>query len=153
MQALLGYLLLLILAWALSDDRRVIPWRTVAGGLALQVLLALLLTRVGPARDTVLLLNRAADALQEATDQGTGFLFGYLGGGKLPFVETSPGSAFILAFKILPLVLVISALSALMFHWRILAGGHVGVRGAAAAERSASTGRSRWRRRCISSSA
>lgn len=120
MQAFLGYPLLLLLAWALSDDRRAIPWRTVAGGLALQVVLALLLTRVGPARDAVLLLNRAADALQAATDQGTAFLFGYLGGGKLPFAETAPGGAFILAFKILPLVLVISALSALLFHWRIL---------------------------------
>ncbi len=120
MQALLGYPLLLALAWALSADRRAIPWRTVAGGLVLQVLLALLLTRVGPARDAVLLLNGAADALQTATDQGTGFLFGYLGGGKLPFAETTPGGAFILAFKILPLVLVISALSALLFHWRIL---------------------------------
>ena len=120
MQALLGYPLLLTLAWALSADRRAIPWRTVAGGLALQVLLALLLTRVGLARDAVLLLNRGADALQAATDQGTAFLFGYLGGGKLPFVEASPGGAFILAFKILPLVLVISAISSLLFHWRVL---------------------------------
>ncbi len=120
MQALLGYPLLLAIAWALSEDRRAIPWRTVVGGLALQILLAILLTRVGPARDAVLLLNRGADALQTATDQGTAFLFGYLGGGKLPFVETMPGGAFILAFKILPLVLVISALSALLFHWRVL---------------------------------
>ena len=120
MQALLGYVLLLALAWAASEDRRAIPWRTVAAGLGLQVVLALLLTRFGPARQAVLLLNSGADALQVATDQGTGFLFGYLGGGKLPFVETTPGSSLILAFKILPLVLVISAISALMFHWRLL---------------------------------
>ena len=120
MQALAGYPLLLALAWALGEDRRRVPWRTVIGGLLLQVLLALLLTRVGPARDAVLLLDHGADALQLATDQGTAFLFGYLGGGKLPFVETSPGGAFILAFKILPLVLVISALSALLFHWGVL---------------------------------
>lgn len=120
MQAIAGFVLLLGLAWALSEDRGAIPWRTVAGGIGLQILLALLLTRVGPARDAVLLLNRGADALQLATDQGTAFLFGYLGGGALPFLETRPGGAFILAFKILPLVLVISALSALLFHWRVL---------------------------------
>ena len=120
MQALAGFPILLGLAWVLSEDRRAIPWRTVAAGIFLQIVLALLLTRVGAARDLVLLLVRAADALQAATDDGTAFLFGYLGGGKLPFVELQRGGAFILAFKILPLVLVISALSGLLFHWGIL---------------------------------
>ena len=122
MQALVGFPALLALAWALSDDRRSIPWRTVMSGIALQIGLALLLTRVGTAREIVLVLVRAADALQAATDEGTAFLFGYLGGGRLPFVEMQPGGAFILAFKILPLVLVISAISGLLFHWRILQG-------------------------------
>ena len=120
MQALAGFPLLLGLAWALSEDRRAIPWRTVLAGIALQMGLAVLLTRVGAARDAVLLLVRAADALQSATDQGTAFLFGYLGGGPLPFLETHPGGALILAFKILPLVLVISAISALLFQWGVL---------------------------------
>ncbi len=120
MQAVAGFALLLGLAWALSENRRAIPWRTVLAGIALQIALALLLTRVEAARDVVLLLVRAADALQSATDQGTAFLFGYLGGGPLPFLETHPGGAFILAFKILPLVLVISAISALLFQWGVL---------------------------------
>ena len=120
MQALAGFPLLLGLAWALSEDRRAIPWRTVLAGIALQMVLAVLLTRVGAARDAVLLLVRAADALQSATDQGTAFLFGYLGGGPLPFLETHPGGALVLAFKILPLVLVISAISALLFQWGVL---------------------------------
>ena len=120
MQALAGFPLLLGLAWALSENRRAIPWRTVLAGIALQLALAVLLTRVGAARDAVLLLVRAADALQSATDQGTAFLFGYLGGGPLPFLETHPGGALILAFKILPLVLVISAISALLFQWGVL---------------------------------
>ena len=120
MQALAGFPLLLGLVWALSEDRRAVPWRTVLAGIALQIVLAVLLTRVAGARDVVLLLVRAADALQSATDQGTAFLFGYLGGGPLPFLETHPGGAFILAFKILPLVLVISAISALLFQWGVL---------------------------------
>lgn len=68
----------------------------------------------------ILLLNDAAGALQDATDAGSAFLFGYLGGGALPFPELRPGGSVILAFKILPLVLVISALSALLFHWGVL---------------------------------
>ena len=120
MQGLLGIVALLALAWACSEDRRRIRWRTVVTGLGLQAGLALLLILFPPAQSVILLLNRAALSLQDATDAGTGFLFGYLGGGALPFVETSPGSSFILAFKILPLVLVISAISALLFHWGVM---------------------------------
>ena len=120
MQALLGYAVLVGFAASLSEDRRRIPWRAVAGGLGLQWLLALLLLRVPAAQRVVLLLNDGAGALQRATDEGAGFLFGYLGGADLPFAETHPGASFILAFKLLPLVLVISAIGALLFHWRVL---------------------------------
>jgi len=125
MRGLLGILLLLFLAWALGEWRRVeperrIPWRTVVAGLMLQAALAILLLRFPLASHVLLLLNRAALALQEATDRGTAFVFGYLGGGTLPFVETAPGASFILAFKVLPLVLTISALSALLYYWRVL---------------------------------
>jgi concentrative nucleoside transporter, CNT family len=125
MRGLLGILLLLFLAWALGEWRRGererrIPCRTVIAGLMLQAALAILLLRFPLASHVLLLLNRAALALQEATDRGTAFVFGYLGGGTLPFVETAPGASFILAFKVLPLVLTISALSALLYYWRVL---------------------------------
>jgi CNT family concentrative nucleoside transporter len=115
----------LLLAWALGERRhgdnpQRIPWRTVVAGLALQVMLALLLLRFPPASHALLMLNKLALALQEATDQGTAFVFGYLGGGALPFTETSAGASFILAFKVLPLVLIISALSALLYYWGVL---------------------------------
>ena len=125
MRGVLGIFVLLFLAWAFGErrpgDRRLpIPWRTVFAGLALQTLLALLLIRLPPASYALLLLNQAALALQEATDHGTAFVFGYLGGAALPFVETHPGASFILAFKVLPLVLIISALSSLLYYWGVL---------------------------------
>ncbi len=120
MQALIGIPLFFLLAWLLSENRRRIPWRTVAGGIGLQWVLALLLLHAPPARAAVLLLNRGMDALQRATDAGTGFVFGYLGGNGLPFAENHPGASFILAFKILPLVIIISALSAVLQYWGIL---------------------------------
>jgi CNT family concentrative nucleoside transporter len=124
MRGALGFLLLLVLAWALRERRseygRRVPWRAVIAGLVLQIALAVLLLRLPPVSRVLLLFNRAALALQAATDQGTAFVFGYLGGGKLPFTETSPGASFILAFKVLPLVLVISALSALLYYWGVL---------------------------------
>jgi Na+ dependent nucleoside transporter N-terminus len=125
MRGVLGIVLLLALAWALGERRRStrerrIPWRTVIVGIGLQAMLAVLLMRFAPASNVFLLLNKAALALQQATDHGTAFVFGYLGGGALPFVETAPGASFILAFKVLPLVLTISALSALLYYCGIL---------------------------------
>ncbi len=120
MRGLIGWLALLGLAWLLSENRRQIPWRVVAGGIVLQVALAVLMIDVPPARGAILLLNGLVDALQRATDDGTSFLFGYLGGAPLPFAEIHPGSSLILAFKILPLVLVISAIGSLLFHWGVL---------------------------------
>jgi CNT family concentrative nucleoside transporter len=124
MRGLLGILVLLVLAWVVRERRgeygRRILWRTVVAGIALQVVLAVLLLRFPGVSRVLLLLNRGALALQEATDRGTAFVFGYLGGAKLPFTETTPGASFILAFKVLPLVLMISALSALLYYWGIL---------------------------------
>ena len=120
MRGLLGLVALLAIAWILSEDRRRIPWRTVATGVALQLALAALLLGFPPARSAIFLLNDGATALQNATQIGTSFVFGYLGGPPLPFAETHPGASFILAFQALPLVLTISALASLLFYWGVL---------------------------------
>ena len=137
MRGLLGIGFLLLLAWVLSEDRRRIPWRTVLGGLALQWGLALLLLRAPGTTRVLLALNHVADAVQAASEAGSGFVFGYLGGGALPFAETSPGASYILAFRALPMVLVISMLaarSASMGRWR--------------SARRCMFSWARWRRRC-----
>ena len=119
-RGLLGLAAILLLAWALGENRRVVAWRTVLGGVVLQAGLAVVLIRFPPATRVFFLLNDGADALQRATDAGTAFLFGYLAGPPLPFTEAHPGAAFILAFKALPLVLVISALASLLLYWGVL---------------------------------
>jgi CNT family concentrative nucleoside transporter len=111
---------LVMLAWLMSERRRVVPWRAVMSGLVLQVLLAYVMLRMPFAKSALLALNDGMLALEKATRAGTSLVFGYLGGGKPPFAETDPASSFILAFRALPLVLIISALSALLFYWRIL---------------------------------
>ena len=120
MRGILGLGALLLLAWALSEDRWRVPLRTVAAGIALQFALALVFVKFPATASVFLLLNEAVDALQRATDAGTGFVFGYLGGGALPFAETHPGASYIFAFRALPLVLVISALASLLFYWGVL---------------------------------
>lgn len=120
LQALAGIAGLVALAWVASEKRSAVPWRAVGSGLALQLLLALLLLKLPYAKDAFLVLNDAMLALEKATQAGTSLVFGYLGGGQPPFAVTDPASSFILAFRALPLVLVVSALSALLFYWRVL---------------------------------
>jgi CNT family concentrative nucleoside transporter len=108
------------LAWALSEDRRAVRWRPVAAGMLLALALAAMLLKLPPLARALHSLNAVVDTLNAATLAGTSFVFGYLGGGEPPFAPTHPQAGFILAFQALPLVLVISALSALLFHWRVM---------------------------------
>src|SRR6266496_3001480 len=118
--SLVGFFVLHAIAWALSEDRRTVVWRPVIAGMLLTFGLGLLLLKAPYAKDVFLALNGALNALEKATQDGTSFVFGFLGGGPLPFAETYPGATFVLAFRALPLVLVVSALSALLFYWRVL---------------------------------
>jgi CNT family concentrative nucleoside transporter len=120
LQAILGLAALTALAWAFSENRRATNWKSVAAGLVLQFVLALLLLKLPLFKELFLGLNSALLSLQEATRAGTSFVFGYLGGGDLPFDEKTPSGTFVLAFRALPLILVVSALSAVLFYWRIL---------------------------------
>lgn len=108
------------MAWLISENRRDVPWRTLIAGLALQLMLAILLLKLPPVRDLFLALNGIVQALQQATSAGTSFVLGYLGGGDIPFEARPSANTFVLAFQALPLILVMSALSALLYYWRIL---------------------------------
>jgi CNT family concentrative nucleoside transporter len=119
-RSLLGFLLLHVIAWALSENRRVVAWRPVLAGMLLSFGLGILLLKAPPAKAVFMALNGAMDALESATRAGTSFVFGYLGGAPLPYAESYVGASFVLAFRALPLVLVVSALSALLFYWRVL---------------------------------
>jgi concentrative nucleoside transporter, CNT family len=120
LQSALGIIVILSAAWVFSENRRAFPVRTVAVGFALQIALALLLLKVPLARNILFSLNGVVDALAAATKAGTSFVFGYTGGAPPPFAVTNPAGMTSFAFQILPLVIVISALAALLWHWRIL---------------------------------
>jgi CNT family concentrative nucleoside transporter len=107
-------------AWLASENRRAVPWRAVAVGLGLQLALALVFLKIEAVKTAFFWLNDALLVLEKATQSGTGLVFGYLGGGPLPFEVADPAATFVLAFRALPLVLLISALSALFFYWRVL---------------------------------
>ncbi|MEO8145133.1 MAG: nucleoside transporter C-terminal domain-containing protein [Betaproteobacteria bacterium] len=119
-QGLAGIAGLLLLAFLFSENRRAVPWRAIWAGLLLQLVLALLLLKLPFAKEAFLALNNVLTLFEQATQSGTALVFGYLGGGPAPFAVTDANSAFILAFRALPIVLVMSALSALLFHWGVL---------------------------------
>ena len=120
MHAIAGMIGLLAIAWAIGEDRRGVPWRAVAAGVVLEIVLAILFLKIPMVKSGFMALNDALFVLEKATQAGTGLVFGYLGGGPTPFTVTAPEATFVLAFRALPIVLVISALSALLFYWGVL---------------------------------
>jgi len=122
LQGLLGLSALLAIAWAFSEDRNAHPgWRWIGGALAVQLLLAAVILRVPLVWSAITLANGAVTAVEQATLKGSSYMFGYLGGAELPFALKDGAKApMIIAFQILPLVIVLSALAALLWHWRVL---------------------------------
>lgn len=119
-QSVLGLFVFAGIAWLLSEKKTSVNPKLVLIGISLQLFIGALLLKIPQFRYVFRILNEAILFLDKATTAGTTFVFGYLGGGLPPFDMTSPQYSFIMAFKALPLVLVISALSSLFFYWKVL---------------------------------
>jgi CNT family concentrative nucleoside transporter len=122
LRGIIGLAVLMALAWGFSENRRALPgWRWIAGALVMQGLLAVLIVRVPAVWAAVGLVNKAVSAVEAATLKGSSYMFGYLGGAELPFaLKEGAQPPLVIAFQILPLVIVFSALSALLWHWGVL---------------------------------
>jgi CNT family concentrative nucleoside transporter len=121
-QGFLGLAAIVGIGWLLSERRRDVPSpRWIAGAIALQFAVAAVVVRVPVVWEALRWVNRGIQALERATRAGSSYMFGYLGGGELPFA-LAPGvpRPVIIAFEILPLVVVTSALAALLWHWGVL---------------------------------
>ena len=119
-QSMAGLVVFSFMAWLMSENRKAVRLKGAAAGLLIQLAVGALLLKMPMFREVFLALNRLVLFLEESTRAGTAMVFGYLGGAPLPFEESFPGAAYILAFKALPLVLVTSALSSLLFCWKVL---------------------------------
>ena len=120
LQSAFGMLALLAIAWGLSENWRAVSLRQAGIGLVVTFATAALFLKVPEVTAGFFVVNRAIDAIADATKAGTAFVFGYVGGGQLPFELKVPGAEFSLAFQALPVVLVMSVLTSLLFYWRIL---------------------------------
>jgi len=119
-QSIAGLAVFTGIAWLISENRTKVSFKIIIAGILIQLVVGLILLKLPVFRNFFVSLNRLVLSLEESTTAGTSMVFGYLGGGKLPFAEKFPGAGFILAFRALPLVLLISALSSLLFYWKIL---------------------------------
>lgn len=120
LQGLLGVVVFIGLAWLISENRKNVSWRIVAVGLSIQLFLAALLMNVPIVHALLELMAQGVGLVQDATLKGTSLVFGYIGGGALPYEETGTGSSFIFGLQSLPVVLMVGALSALLWYWKVL---------------------------------
>jgi CNT family concentrative nucleoside transporter len=120
LQSALGVIALVGFAWLISENRRAVSPRRVLVGLAIALVLAVLFLKVPPITRIFGSANHVIDAIYAASRAGTGFVFGYIGGGALPYELKNPGREFVLAFTALPVVLLMSVLTTLLFYWGIL---------------------------------
>lgn len=120
MQSFLGIIVFILVAWLLSEDRKNVNIRLILGALLLQVVLALLFLKAPFFSGLLIKLNSLVLATEKAATEGSSFIFGYLSGVNLPFELNDKGSSFILAFKVLPIVLLVNALSSVFFYFGII---------------------------------
>ena len=120
LQSALGVIAIIGLAFATSENRGAVNWPQAGIGLGVTVALALVMLKVPKAEVAFAAINDGVNAIATATRAGTAFVFGYVGGGPLPFEVKEPTATFILGFQALPVVLVMSVLSSLLFYWRIM---------------------------------
>ena len=120
LQSLFGLCVFFGLCYIASENRAAIRLKLILPSLILQFLLALALLKMPAMQQLFVVLNKLVLALQQATEAGTSFIFGFLGGGALPFEENAPGASYVLAFRALPIILITSVISALLVYWRIL---------------------------------
>ena len=120
MQGIVGVLFLISFAWICSERRDQVDWRFVGLGLFVQLILAFLFFQVPFISDALMYLNVIVAAIEAATFEGTRFLFGYLGGGNLPFEVSDDAYLYLFAFRVLPNVIVFCALIAVLWYWKIL---------------------------------
>ncbi len=119
-QGVAGFFIFIGIAFLLSEDKKNVSKKIILTGILIQLTLAVVMLKLPVFKDFFIGLNSLVLSLEESTRAGTSMVFGYLGGGDLPFDEKFPGAAYIFAFRGLPLIIFISAISSLLFYWKIL---------------------------------
>ena len=120
-QIIIGFVGLVCIAVPFSQNISSINYRHIFAAIILQIVLAFALLKIPFIVQIFAYLSEGVTALQAATQEGAEFVFGYLSNSSTsPFESSGTGNSMIFAFQILPLIIVISSLSALLWFWNIL---------------------------------
>ncbi|MFN3211609.1 MAG: NupC/NupG family nucleoside CNT transporter [Henriciella sp.] len=119
-RAILGIVMIFGIAWGLSSNRKAFPWKIVLGAVCIQFGFALILFGIPIIREALFAANVVVDSLIAATAYGTAFVFGPTFGTQAGWEELSGQPGPIFAVHLLPLIIVVAALSAILWHWHIL---------------------------------
>ena len=117
---LIGWPAMLLLAWAISYNRKQFPWRTVIWGLGLQFSLAILILKTPWGGALFEFAGKVIQKLIHFSNEGTKFVFGPLADSDLLADKFGPGNSVVFAILIVGTVVIVSALSSLFYHWGIL---------------------------------
>ncbi|MDA9785098.1 Na+-dependent nucleoside transporter [Gammaproteobacteria bacterium] len=121
LQILIGFVGLVCIAIPFSQNRSSINYRYIFVAIIFQIILAFALLKIPFIVQIFAYLSDGVSSLQAATQEGAEFVFGYLSNSSnSPFEASGAGNSMIFAFQILPLIIVISSLSALLWFWNIL---------------------------------
>lgn len=126
-QALVGLLVILSIAYASSTARHAIDPRTVFWGLGLQIVLALLVLKTAPGQSLFVWLGAGITRLLEFANVGSAFVFGPLGDKEIwPRIMTlvlgAEGARYsvLFAFQVLPTIIFIAALFAILYYLGVM---------------------------------
>lgn len=119
-RAFLGIAMIFGIAWGLSENRKAFPWKLVLGAIVIQFGFALVLFGIPIIREALFAANIVVDSLIDATAYGTAFVFGPVFGTQAGWEELSGQPGPIFAVHLLPLIIVVAALSAILWHWHVL---------------------------------
>jgi len=120
LQGLLGIVVLLLLAYLFSENRKSVDLRYLSIGLLTQLVVAFVFFQIPIISELLLYMNVVVAVIESATLEGSRFLFGYLGGGGVPFEIDNDSYLYLFAFRVLPNVIVFCVLIAVFWYWKIL---------------------------------
>ncbi len=119
-RAFIGIAMIFAIAWGLSENKRAFPWKLVLGAVGIQFAFALILFGIPIIREALFAANIVVDSLIAATAYGTEFVFGPAFGTQAGWEKMTGQPGPIFAVHLLPLIIVVAALSAILWHWHIL---------------------------------
>ena len=119
-QSLIGIVVLILIALPFSESIQEIKLKFIIYALLIQTSLAFILLEISFISSFFDVMSIAVESLRLSAIEGSSFVFGYLGGGEAPFEVSNNQNLPIFAFTFLPMLIFLSALSALLWHWKIL---------------------------------